>query len=128
MPNWKSKASSTISAVMFIALGWFGSIAWNEIARPYAQSERSVNCLKHNACVGQTAEKFLLSYDDDLGGLTAIFCDDDWMFLSDIVFGKSCASENYALEFRNPSRRTLVSIEGGTIRSIVVGSLHTIDF
>lgn len=99
-----------------------------------------MRCVENHVCVGDTVDAFLMHYDDDKGGLTGIFCElteadreaqrmAEYFFLQDIVQGQtSCQSANYFLEFRNPSTRTLVSIENGIVSKVEQGPLHIIDF
>lgn len=100
------------------------------------QSSANVRCVENRACVGDTVDVFLMHYDEDSGGLTGVFCigadglipEDGYFFLREVVQGRTCSSSNYALEFRNPSTRTLITVEGGAVTKIEQGPLHTIDF
>ena len=126
--SWReSKFIAFFGALIWIAFGWLGAVAWFEVLRPYAQSVSSITCVEHDACVGQATDKFLLAYDDDRGGLTGIICGDAWIFLGDIVEGKTCSTKSYVLEFRNPSARTIVTVENGVVSEISIGLLHNID-
>ena len=121
------------------AVGAWSGATWTDMWRPFSHPETSVRCVERDACVGDTVDAFLMHYDDDKGGLTTAICgltDADReaersaavLFLRDIVQGRTCQSANYFLEFRNPSARTLVSIESGTVTKIRQGPLHAIDF
>jgi hypothetical protein len=96
------------------------------------QGDVEVRCVERSACVGDTVDAFLRHYDDDRGGLTGVFCtgadglttNNGYFFLRDIVQGRTCPSASYALEFRNPSTRTLVRIENGVVAKITQGALH----
>jgi len=102
------------------------------------QGSVPVRCIDHRACVGDAVDAFLIHYEEDQGGLTGVFCKStevdhmgrrvgDYFFLPDIVQGKTCPNADYLLEFRNPSTRTLVTIEGGIVVHIEQGPLHVID-
>jgi hypothetical protein len=105
------------------------------------QGSVSVRCVESRACVGDTVDVFLSSYDEDKGGLSGVFCtateseqgprriiENGYFFLPEVVGGRTCPSANYFLEFRNPSTRTLVSVENGIVAKIEQGPLHIIDF
>jgi hypothetical protein len=99
------------------------------------QGSVNVRCVESDACVGDTVDAFLMHYEEDRGGLTGVFCigadrlipEDGYFFLRDVAKGRTCPSANYALEFRNPSTRTLVTVESGAVAKIEQGPLHTID-
>src|SRR5690606_38000066 len=103
------------------------------------QGSLSVRCIDDRACVGDSVERFLTAYDDDKGGLTGVFCKPpspdqsarrvgQYFFLNEIVQGSTCPTPDYSLESRNPSTRTLVSVESGVVTRIERGPLHIIDF
>jgi hypothetical protein len=132
-----------VLAIAFIALGFAAGVAASSSILGFGrllQGSVSVRCVDNRACVGDTADAFLVHYDEDKGGLTGVFCElteadreaqrmAEYFFISDIVQGRStCQSANYLLEFRNPSTRTLVFIESGAVTKIEQGPLHTIDF
>jgi hypothetical protein len=99
------------------------------------QADVSVRCVESDACVGNTVDAFLRRYDEDRGGLTGVFCTgrdglvaaNGYFFLWDIVQGRTCPSQDYALEFRNPSTRTLVWVVDGIVTKIGQGPLHVLD-
>lgn len=127
--SWrKSRVVAAFGGLVWIAIGWLGAVAWFEVLRPYAQSPASISCVENGACVGQSTDEFLRLYDRDRGGLTGILCNDDWMYLEEIVRGNICPAASYLLEFRNPSASTVVTVDDGLVSKITIGPLHNIDF
>ncbi len=134
MKNW-------LLAAALLALGFAAGILSSSNILGFGrllQGSVSVRCVDNRACVGDGLQVFLTHYDDDKGGLTGVICVPteadreaqrmiEDLSLADIVQGRTCPA-NYLLEFRNPSTRTLVSIENGIVTDIEQGPLHIIDF
>ena len=139
MKHWRTVLGSLGLVVLAFALGAWAGAAWTDAWRPYSHAAGLARCVKANACVGNTVDGFLRHYADDEGGLTAVICepteaertagrsDAIYYFLPDIVRGRTCQSPKYYLEFRNPSVRTVVTIENGIVTKIELGPLHVID-
>jgi hypothetical protein len=114
------------------ALGVFASPIVIGLGR-LVQGSVAVRCVGNSACVGDTARTFLMSYhlEDHIGGVSAVFCgpsgSGDWIFMDELIRGQACSQPSYAVEFRTRTTRTVVVIEGETVREITQGPLHIID-
>lgn len=100
------------------------------------EGEKSVQCVTQHICVGNSVDMVFGLYESDpLGGLDAIFCgvpgagreNIEYIFISDIVDGKTCGKANYSLTYATQFHRTVIVIRDGTIDSLRRGPRHTLD-
>lgn len=111
------------------------------MAKPFSglsimfKSEKNIQCATENICVGQPVSNVFGLYESDsLGGLDALICgstkgsgNSDYLFIRDIVAGKSCQNENYYLIYATEHTRTLIQVRSDKIAAIRQGPRHSLD-
>ncbi len=119
---------SVVFAVLGIVLGIISSDVIIQSGRMIV-GDVKIECIDGDYCVGDSAGRILnaLFLTDTIGGLGAILCDGNYIFLSDLVGGEVCEGDSYVLVFRNSTARTMIHIDSGTVSEIVRGPLHTLD-
>jgi hypothetical protein len=122
----------------FTVIGIFAAFAVGVITsnflketRQFFAGDEQLRCIGKGPCIGETAAESFKRLDTDSYGLTLLICGTgesaDYLFLPDIVGGKSCSGRDSYVELRNPTSEILVEIKAGKIAKITRRPLHILD-